>query len=164
MNAEALRWMQCPFCLGSIRLNKVVKGSGADVEYALLGCSNCGLEYPVIGGVAIVQGPDDVLDIKAETTAGRTLRGPLVNELIELLKRGDPVRALSRLLRPTSGEGQLFPRLGVPNHNDDVNGSRASQREPFIKRFQIRGGGRILRTVRYLYRRQALPVAQYRLA
>jgi uncharacterized protein YbaR (Trm112 family) len=78
MNAEALRWMQCPFCLGSIRLNKVVKGSSKHVQHALLGCSDCGLEYPVIGGVAIVQGPDDVLDIKAETTAARTLHGPRV--------------------------------------------------------------------------------------
>jgi SAM-dependent methyltransferase/uncharacterized protein YbaR (Trm112 family) len=159
MNEEALRWMQCPFCLGSIRLNKVVKGSGVDIEHALLGCSDCGLEYPVIGGVAIIQGPDDVLDIKDETTAARTLRGPLVSELVDLLKGGDPVRALSRLLRPMSADGHLFPTLKVPKHIDNVNDSRV-----FHQTLRVRRRGRIWRAMRYLYRRQALPFAQYRLA
>ena len=164
MNAEILRWLQCPFCLGRIRLKTVIKGSEQDIQHGLLACSECAFEYPVIGGVAIVQGPDDVVDIKAETTASTTLRGPRVRDLIQLLHSGDPVRALSLLLGPTSTEGNLFPKLAVPDDVDRPPASRNFHRKPVGRKIHLRHGGRILRLAQFLYRRQVLPSAQYRLA
>ncbi len=165
MNAEILRWFSCPFCLAAIRVQTVVKGSEQDLQHGLLNCSDCGFEYPVLGGVAILQGPDDVVDIKAETTAATTLKGPRIRDLVQLIKAGEPVRSLSLLLGPTSANGRLFPRLEVPGPDaDGLSGLRDSHLKPVGRRIRLRHGGRILQTVRNLYRRKLLPSAQFRMA
>jgi SAM-dependent methyltransferase len=165
MNSGIVNRLRCPFCLGHIAVSKVLKGSGEIVRHGLLSCPDCRFEFPIIAGVAILLGPDDFIDIKAETSAQTIFKGPQVADLVKLVNAGEAVKALSLLLSPTSSRGQLYPQLEVASSgSDDSDGIRNLHRPSQRQELRLRRGGRILRSARDLYRHVKLPEAQFRLA
>jgi len=165
MNTDILHWFRCPFCVAEIHLGKIIKGSEQKIQHGLLHCPGCGFEFPVISGVAILLGPDDYVDVKSETTASTLLTGPRIRDLVQLLKDGEAMRALSLLLGPTGAKGELFPELKVPRGDGEgAGGPRKVNSKPAGRDIRIRGIGRIQRLTRSLYRSQFLPRAQLRLA
>lgn len=165
MKAAARELLRCPFCTGPIRTLLVSEGTEQDIRHGLLECAQCRFEYPVIASVALILGPDEFVDIKAETTAHTLFSGPQVRDLAALVKAGDPLRALALLLGPTSAKGDLFPELRVPApENDTAPGLRKNHRPLVNREVKIRRGGRLVRAVQSFQRRRALPRARLRIA
>lgn len=153
----------CPFCAASIRVTRVLEQGGNGIEYGLLQCLGCRFEYPIIAGIPLVFGPEDAVDLKAETDARTVLRGPNLSDLVRVLKDGDPGNALSLLLGPAADRGSLFPALPRPSRA--VSGSRRIRpRERRETTVTLRIGRKIIRPVRGVLWRLLLPAARRRIA
>jgi ubiquinone/menaquinone biosynthesis C-methylase UbiE/uncharacterized protein YbaR (Trm112 family) len=158
---DAVRLLSCPFCTSPLRLATVFEEASAGVEYGLLACDACGFDYPIVAGIAIIGGPNERLDSKDETSADSVIRGPQINELVELLKTKGPALTLTRLLNPTALRGDLFPAFGAFDRSAGPSTSRV------IARRLDQALGRRYRDMRRLARRAvarvALPRARARL-
>jgi SAM-dependent methyltransferase len=119
MNRQAIASLRCPFCRGGIRLASDPEPAGNRVDYGLLQCLDCRVDFPIVAGIAILFGPTDRVDVKAETTVHTISSGPRVSDLAALIRRGELTHALSLLLMPASDKGELFPPLHVRETKQD---------------------------------------------
>jgi SAM-dependent methyltransferase/uncharacterized protein YbaR (Trm112 family) len=165
MKAAARALLTCPFCTGAIRTKSVTEGSEASIRYGILHCVRCNFEYPIIAGVGLILGPDEFVDIKAETTAHTLFGGPQVRDLVELVKSGANTQALALLLGPTGAKGNLLPELRILEpQNSDMPGLRKNHPPIVNREVRLRRGGRLVRAVQAFRRKRTLPGAQFRLA
>jgi SAM-dependent methyltransferase/uncharacterized protein YbaR (Trm112 family) len=86
---DALRPV-CPLCRHPLLLASVVREVGEDVEEAILTCSDCGREYPVIDGIPILVGP---------------IRAWLSANPLQVLQRNDLSPAIDSLIGDVLGPG-----------------------------------------------------------
>lgn len=163
MNPSAVASLCCPFCLGTVNITLELSRSACGIEYGVLECVGCRFEFPVVGGVLLVLGPDDGVDVKAETRASTLVTGPKVGEIVGWIKAGRPAMALGQLLGPTGDEGRLFPQLPTPGRfaNEDGSGWHHGLRKSGLS---LKRGGRLVSPVRHYVRRLLLPHARKRLA
>jgi SAM-dependent methyltransferase/uncharacterized protein YbaR (Trm112 family) len=166
MDEQAIAVLRCPFCRGSIRLASVLEYAGNSVDYGLLQCLDCRVDFPIVAGIAILFGPTDTVDVKAETTVHTVSSGPRVSDLVALIRRRQLTHALSLLLTPASDKGELFPPLHVRDTEEDpvervlppqglFHSRPARDRFPNVN---------IVRRARRVVRSALLPVAERRLA
>jgi ubiquinone/menaquinone biosynthesis C-methylase UbiE len=136
------------------------------VDYGLLQCLDCRVDFPIIAGIAILFGPNDRVDVKAETTVHTISPGPRVSDLVALIRQRELTHALSLLLTPASDKGELFPPLHVRDaEQGPVERVLLPQglfhSRPTRDRFP---NAKIVRRARRVVRSALLPAAERRLA
>jgi len=94
MKLSTLQLLCCPFCAGGLRPTHV-REDGGEIASGILACA-CG-EYPLLGGIPIFLREKRV-DMMMQTVDEPLIGGPRTERLLELIRAGDPERALLLLL------------------------------------------------------------------
>jgi SAM-dependent methyltransferase/uncharacterized protein YbaR (Trm112 family) len=84
----------CPYCAGELRVEHAREDAGEIVSGVLV--CDCG-EYPLLGGIPIFL-REERIDMMMQTVDAPLIRGPRTRRLLELIRAGDPERALLLLL------------------------------------------------------------------
>ena len=155
---DVLRLLQCPFCTDELTYTNVFRRDRYDrVEYGLLLCAGCHLEYPIVAGIPILLPPHEKIGSKAETTKLTVLDGANVSDLIWLLKAKQSLRAFSLLLNPADLDEDWFFSLEFSDSDAELH-SRAIPAGGSARSQSIR------RNAKNKLRRFVLPSVRTRLA
>jgi SAM-dependent methyltransferase/uncharacterized protein YbaR (Trm112 family) len=159
--------LRCPFCVAGLeRANTLREASNGEVEYGILACTSCKVEFPVVAGIPILMAAHETIDSKFETTEITMLDGPRVADLLAMLKQGNTLQALASLLNPSKLGGDWFPSLDLAAVRDGaVGGSMIFEGDggsggPRLKRVARRAK----RVARRTLGKFVLPRARVRLA
>ena len=122
MRLSTIDILSCPFCSGSIGASKITAGTenGKNIQFGLLNCNSCNLQFPVVGGVLILGNPDDKVNTYFESTQENIFVGPWISEICQSIADSDNVKALSLLLNPSGPEPNLLinPRKKRGDRNE----------------------------------------------